>query len=100
MQSRAVVTRAFRPRPAGQTLAVVSAALRLLALIALDNGMYAVFAGAKKQITKKSLFLETPKATFFVWIHFFGLLYQLMCQSLLNTDPSQNRYKSLVVHTG
>ena len=37
-----------------------SAALRLLALIAMD-GVYVCFAGAKKLILKKSLFLETPK---------------------------------------
>ncbi len=59
----------LRPRPAGQPLAVVSATLRLLARIAMDNGMYVclfrlraptVGAGAKKQITRKSLFLEIP----------------------------------------
>ncbi len=58
----------LRPRPAGQPLAVVSATLQLLALIAID-GMYVclfrlraptVGAGAKKQIIKKSLFLEAP----------------------------------------
>ncbi len=33
-----------RRYPVGQPLVVVSATLRLLALIALDNGMYVVFA--------------------------------------------------------
>jgi hypothetical protein len=84
----------LRPRPTGHPLTVVSAALRLLALIAMD-GMYVCLfrlmaptvgaslqgcnqleqcrsncRGAKKQVTKKSLFLETPftlieAATFF-----------------------------------
>jgi len=41
---------------AGQLLAVVSASLRLLVIIAMD-GMYAGFAGAKA-CPEKSLFLE------------------------------------------
>ncbi|MFT5506748.1 MAG: hypothetical protein ACI8XC_004476 [Gammaproteobacteria bacterium] len=46
----------FHPRPAGQSVAVVSATLRLLVLIAMD-GLYACFAGAKTG-QKKLLFLE------------------------------------------
>ena len=48
----------LRPRPAGQPLAVVSASLRLLALIAME-GMYAGFAGAKA-CQKKSELIEAP----------------------------------------
>ena len=47
------------PRPAGQPSAVVSASLRLLALIAMD-GMYAGVAGAIKPAMKKLLFLKLP----------------------------------------
>ena len=45
------------PRPGGQPLAVVSASLRLLALIAMD-GMYAGFAGAKACHEKITIFRD------------------------------------------
>ena len=48
----------LRPRPAGQPSAVVSAALRLLALIARMACM--LFLQEQKTVTKKSQFLKAP----------------------------------------